>query len=337
MTKLKMLPMAVTMLGLSAGSSFAEIKLTDNLSTSGFLDMSISGAKDSTDNDATLKGSFDQFELDFMYKYGNISARADVNATPAASAPGVGAVDSARGATASTVYLEQGFVTYTNGGFGVGAGRFLSSSGFEAAEPTGLFQYSTSKTLVYGYYQNGINLSYTTPMFGLYGAVVSDLWNPQEFEMAQSPGFEGQISVMPVAGVTAKAAFLYQMYDTTGTGGTDDAQSLANVWAQYAAGSITAAAEFNYMMDWAAKEQTDLEGFGFLVMANYKFTDLFATTLRYSAISLDDKIESTDDYDSEVTLSPSLLLAPNLLSLAEARYDILSETFSYAVEATFTF
>ncbi|MDB5046954.1 MAG: porin [Fibrobacteres bacterium] len=284
--------------------------------------------------DATLNASFDQFELDFMYKFGNISARADVNATPSFSSPG--APQPAPGtATSSTVYLEQGFVSYANaGGFGISAGRFLSSSGFEAAEPTGMFQYSYSKTLVYGYYQNGLNLSYTTPMFGLYGAVVSDLWNPQEFDVMKSPGFEGQVTLTPVAGVTAKAAYLFQMYDTTGTGGDDESQSLLNVWAQYAAGPITAAGEFNLLMNWGPG---DFDGIGFLVMGNYKFTDKVAATLRYSAISIDDKNSATDDYDSEITVSPSYAISPNWLVLAEGKYELLPKKFDYAVESTFSF
>lgn len=332
MKRLKNLPMALTIIGLGAASSFAEIKLTDNLSTAGFLDMSLNGfAPDS--GDATLNASFDQFELDFMYKFGNISARADVNATPSFGSPG--APTPATGtATSSTVYLEQGFVGYSANGFGINAGRFLSSSGFEAAEPTGMFQYSYSKTLVYGYYQNGLNLSYTTPMFGVYGAVVSDLWNPQEFDVMKSPGVEAQVSVTPTTSITAKAAFLWQMYDTTGTGGDDEDQGLANVWAQYAAGPITAAAEFNYLIDWGP---ADLSGIGFLVMGNYKFTDKLAATLRYSAIDVDDKVSATDDYDSEITVSPSFAISGNWLVLAEGKYEFLPKKFDYAVESTFSF
>src|SRR5689334_11722625 len=85
-TNLKVL-MAMATFG--AVSSYADIKLTDNLSTSGFIDMSLNGAKDSVKgNDATLNASLDQFEVDFMYKYGNVSARADINALPSSMLPG---------------------------------------------------------------------------------------------------------------------------------------------------------------------------------------------------------------------------------------------------------
>jgi hypothetical protein len=330
MQKSKTISMGLTMLGLSAATSFAEIKINENLSTSGFLDMSVSGyAPDS--GDATLGASFDQFELDFMYKFGNVSARADVNATPAAWNPGAPMADTSKAGTSSAVYLEQGFVNYAMGAGGITVGRFLSSSGYEAAEPTGMFQYSYSKTLVYGYYQNGLALNYGTNMFALYGAVVSDLWNPQEFELANSPGFEGQVSLMPVEGVTAKVAYLYQIYDNP----DDESQSLLNAWVQYAKNALTVAGEFNLLTDWAiaGTPVTDASGMGWLALVNYKFTDKIATTVRYSGI----KFEDADDPDTEVTLSPSYAVSPNWLVLAEVKQEIDVKKTNYAVESTFSF
>lgn len=327
MKKTKSFPVAVALIGMGAATSFAEIKINDNLSTSGFLDMAIAGAAPS-EGDATLNASFDQFELDFMYKFGEISARADVNATPSARYPGSPIGDTASYATpTSAVYLEQGFVNYTKGSFGVTAGRFLSSSGYEAAEPTGMFQYSYSKTLVYGYYQNGLALNYSTPMFGLYGAVVSDLWNPQEFELLNSAGFEGQVTLTPVEGITAKIAYLYQIYDEAVTG--DESQSLLNAWAQYAKGPLTVAAEFNLLGDWGV---TDESGMGWLGLVNFKITDKVATTFRYSGIKMDDV-----DADTELTFSPSYAISGNWLALAEVKQELDKEVTSYALESTFAF
>jgi hypothetical protein len=322
----KKFPVALAVLGLGAASAFAEIKINDNLSTAGFLDMSIAGeAPDG--GDATLRTSFDQFELDFMYKFGGISARADVNAMPSTDSSALPGSGGKPGGNNSTVFLEQGFVNWTNGGFGLTAGRFLSASGFEAAEPTGMFQYSYSKTLFYGYYQNGVAVNYGTSLFGLYGAVVSDLWNPQEFEVLNSPGFEGQVSVMPVEGVTAKVAYLYQIIDDTTN---HDSQSLLNAWAQYAKGPLTVAAEFNMMSDWGA---ADYGGIGWLAMANYKITDKIAATVRYSGNKFDDPAET----DSEITFSPSYAISGNWLVLAEVKQEIDKKSTDYAVENTFSF
>lgn len=320
MNSLKKLPMALTAIGLGAASSFAEIKINDNLGFTGFLDMSLSGFYE--DDSDTLITSFDQLELDFMYKFGDkISARADINSL------GGGAV-----------VFEQGFVSYTNGGTGFSTGRFLSSSGFEAAEPTGLYQYSTSKNLFYGGYQNGVNAWFTTPQFGIYGAVVSDLWNSGEVDI-MTPGFEGQVTVTPMEGVTAKAAYLYQMYDEDVTG--DESQQLLNIWASYGKGPLLVAAEYNWLNDWNVTEENaagvlvpvnDGMGHGWLVMGNFKATETIAATLRYSGNLLGDA-----DADQEVTFSPSLALSPNWLAIAEIKYQLDAEITNYALESLFSF
>ena len=112
-----------------------------------------------------------------------------------------------------------------------------------------------------------------------------------------------------------------------------DNQQLLNIWASYAKGPITAAAEYNMLISWnLAGVGNDESGHGWLAMANYKFTDVFATTLRYSGIVLGD-----GDPDQEVTVSPSLALSPNWLALAEYRFNIDSSIQSYAVESTFSF
>lgn len=339
MNSFKKYSMAAALAGLGAIPSTAEIKLSDNLSTSGFLDMAILGV--THDDVNSLNASLDQFELDFMYKYGDkVSARVDLayggvgggSTTAEGTLGGVGFVN-----------LEQGFVTATLGALSISSGRFLSSSGWEAAEPTGMYQYSYSENItgpagaVYGGYQNGINFAYSTPMFGIYGAFVADLWSTADTDI-EYPGFEGQLSVMPIPGLTAKLAYLYQMHDEDAT--DDASQQLINFWASYATGPITVAGEFNYLMDWDAPGAgpTDEDGMGYLVMANYKFTPIFAATLRHSSM-----IYADLDPTMEFTVSPSVAVAANWLALAEFRYDIdpdeISDepTISYALETTFTF
>ncbi|MDB5103316.1 MAG: porin [Fibrobacteres bacterium] len=313
MKNLKTLPMAL-MLGLGAVASHGEIKLTDSLSMAGFLDMSANGVSPDS-GDATLNGSFDQFELDFFYKYGAISARADINSL---------------GSTGGVVF-EQGFVTATSGPLSLSVGKFLSVSGFEAAEPTGLYQYSVSKLLsgyagpTYGGYQNGLNLAYATPKFALYGSVVSSVWGTDTDLL--TPGFEAQVALMPVEGVTAKVTFLHEIYDDA----TDhDSQSEVNTWGSYAMGPLTVAAEYSLLINWGLANQS---GNGWLAMANYKLTDKVAATVRYSGI----KLEKEDDPDTEVTFSPSYAIVGNWLALAEVRYDIDKKNTYYAVENTFSF
>ena len=99
----------------AAQTVYAEVEF------SGFVDMSVF----SDDGDASM--SLDQFELDASTDLGGgISMRADVNAL---------------GPTAP-VELEQAFITYDTGeGLALTVGKFLSCTGFEAAEPTGMYQF----------------------------------------------------------------------------------------------------------------------------------------------------------------------------------------------------
>ena len=312
MYRVKMLPMALTVLSFGAVTAFAEIKLTDNLSTSGFLDMSASGLAPDV-GDANLNATFDQLELDFMLKFGNISGRADIN-----SLGGGG------------VTFEQGYVTGTSGALSVTAGRFASCSGFEGLEPTAMYQYSYGKTYsTYGVYENGVGLNYAVEKWGIYGAVVSDIWAAGESDFL-TPGIELQFSLMPAEGVTAKVAYLYQMYDEDITG--DASQQLVNVWASYAKGPVTVGVEYNQLLDWIGGTDNAETGMGYLAMANYKINDKVAATVRYSGLTIGD-----GDPDSEITFSPSYAISGNWLVLAEVKQEIDAKNTDYAVESTFSF
>ncbi len=307
------------MLGLGAAASFADVKLSDNLSINGFLDMSANGMAPDT-GPKTLNAEIDQFEVDFMLKYGFLTARTDINSI---------------GPTGAVVF-EQGFVTASlTPALSMSVGKFLSSSGFEAAEPTGLYQYSQSKLLTgyagptYGYYENGLNIAYAAPKFALYGAVLTSVWSGSGENDLKTPGFEAQVALMPIEGVTAKATFLHEIYDDTSSA-NHDSQSEVNVWASYAKGPLTVAGEYSYLMNWHAKDET---GNGWLVMGNYKITDKLAATVRYSGI----KLKTPKDPDTEITFSPSYAVSPNWLVLAEIRQDLDSKTTEYAAEDTFSF
>ncbi len=300
----------LTMLGVGASAPLAEIRLTENLGVGGFIDMSTSY----DDVSEEFVGGFDRFDLEFFYNYGAVSARADISAVD----EGVGFV--------------QGFVTYTIDGFAVTAGKFLSSSGFEAAKAPGLYQYSYSKNCdgtlpggcAYGGYQHGLALSYGTDMFALYGSVVAGVWDGSNTDF-KTPGFEAQLSLTPIEGVTAKVAYLYDILDEVG----HDQQQLVNAWASYETGPLTVAAEYNLLMDWGAN---GVNGNGWLAMINYAFLEKAAVTLRYSGVVLDD-----GDMDTEVTFSPSYAITDNLAVLAEIKRELDAEVTSFAAEALFTF
>ncbi len=299
---MKKLLLLLAILAFSATSSFAQIKITDNLTVTGFFDMS------STYDTATKSNSlsFDQFEVDFIYNYGRgLSAQADINSLSG------GSVD-----------LEQAFVTYkAPNGFSITGGKFLSCSGWETAEPTGLYQYSYSATLVYGGYQNGAAVGFGNGKVGFFGSVVSSVWDGSDTSF-DDLGFEAQIAFTPVEAFTAKVAYLWE-----DMGGFE--QSLLNGWAMYATGPVTLAAEYNYLANWG---ESGNGGYGWILMGNMALSDKVGATVRYSGLDTD-----ADGKFTEITFSPSYTITDNWGVLAELRRDIDSEVTLFAFESIFTF
>ena len=312
MRKSTSLNLAAGALGLLAASSFADIKVSDQLSLSGFIDMStyyntqvftFPGFTGTADEPGA---TFDQFELDFMYKFSDkLSARVDLNG-------GQGAVA-----------VEQGFISYAaTSALTIQTGKFLSVSGWEAAEPTGMYQYDYSNAFVYGGYQNGINVSYTvSPMIALYAALVDGIWVADG--SLERPGIEAQVALFPTKEITVKATNLFQQSPGYIT-------DVINVWGAYTAGPLTAALEGNYLMNYTAEDDN---GFGGLIMANYKLTDALAVTGRFSMLDTDAMAEATQ----EVTIAPSLALTSNWFLLADVKYQLAAEELGFALETTVTF
>lgn len=294
--------MSVAVLLFFVAPTFAQIKVTDNLSVTGFFDMSTTY---NTGNKANTL-SFDQFEIDFMYDYGmGFTAQADINSL------GGGSVD-----------LEQAFVTYTDeSGFSITGGKFLSCSRWETAEPTGLYQYSYSATLVYGGYQNGVAVGFGNDQVGFYGSVVSSVWNGADTSFDDF-GFEAQIAFMPSESVTAKVAYIWEDMGAFN-------QSLINGWAMFAQGPLTLAAEYNHLLDWGAKGNN---GYGWILMANMGLSEKVAATVRYSGLDTDTTTKFT-----EITFSPSVVITDNVGALAELRRDIDAKVTHFAVETIFSF
>ena len=303
---------AMLTLTLMLGSAAAEIKLNDNLSVSGFLDMS----SVTTMGDETETGlSFDQFEMDFHLNYGSVTGQVDIDST-----------DDFQG-----IKLEQGFVTYTAPkdmlpGVSITAGRFLSSLGFEAAEPTGLYQYSFSEGIPYPGYQNGVAIN-VKPMkeAGLYVSFVSSVWDVNETD-AGTPGMEAQLALTPIEQITAKVGYALDAMD-------DYTQTELNAWVSFAQGPLTLAGEIDLLGNWGADGNS---GMHFLGMANVSLADIIsvpvAATVRFSGIDTDNEGTST-----EFTFSPSYTATDNWLLLAEFKQRLDAEETIIAVESLFTF
>ncbi len=299
---------------ISLPSAAAGIELGEGLSVTGFADMSI-WSNDSDGQAATF--GIDQFEMDFMYTgSAGVSAEVDIEYGES-SAGGPGDDDT---------FVEQAFITkqFTDS-FSMKVGRFLSYSGWETEEPTGLFQYSGVgyAPYFYGYYQQGISAAYNAGMFGFTASLVNSVFDPLDRDSGEL-SYELGLSLMPMEGLTAKVFFLSEKDDAL-----DDDTTVVNAWVSYAMSGFTFAAEYN-TADYAG----GAEGDGFLLMANYA-SGPWGITGRYH----DFDVDGTADVKG-FTISPSYKVGDNLLLVAEYRKDDVAgggKPTSVALEALFTF
>jgi len=298
----------------------AEIELGSGISISGFLDMSYSSF--SPDGGSTTESiGIDQFETTFKYAGSSgVSAQVDIE-----YGEGFDGSD-------DETFVEQAFVTkaFTEQ-FSVKAGRFLSYSGWETEEPTGLFQYSGTgyAPYFYGFYQNGVSAYFDGGTFAVMGSVVTSAFNPEDRNSTDGVdddmAYEFGLALMPAEGLTAKA-----FYISDGDTDTD----IINVWASYAVSGFTFAGEYN-TADYGAAG----EGDGFLLMANYA-TGPFGFTVRYHDFEIEDGAGVVVDDGSAITLAPSYAVGDNLLLVTEYRMDSSDtngDSDAFAIEALFTF
>lgn len=303
-------------------AAYADIEIGQGLTIKGFADMSFTSYdydENGTVNDFSVESAgIDQFETDFLFTGSNgVSAQVDIEYGES-SAGGPGDDDT---------FVEQAFVTkaFTEQ-FSMKVGRFLSYSGWETEEPTGLFQYSGTgyAPYFYGYYQNGLSAMYDSSVVDVMASVVTSAFDPLDRD-TDDLGYEVGLALTPVEGLTAKLFYIKD--DATDT-------DIINFWASYAVSGFTFAAEYN-VADYAA----NAEGDGFLVMANYA-TGPFGITLRYHDFSIENGAGVTTTEDSAITLSPSYKVGDNLLLVAEYRVDDYGNDADgelFALEALFTF
>lgn len=303
-------------------------QLSEKLSVTGFIDMSYV-VTDPDGGDSTTSSGLDQFELDFVYDFGQkLTAQVDLEYQ-----------DNGSG---EEVDIEQAFFNYkVSDSVNFKAGRFLSYSGWETEEPTGLFQFSGTgyAKYFYGGYQQGASVNYSDSMFTVGLSVVNDLGDLEgEARDTEEPGVELMLAASPTEDWTVKA-----FYMTDKLAGTDETTKMLNVWTSYAIGGLTLAAEVNSSENTGAAfalAGLDAEADGYLLMANYAW-DKYGVTLRYHESEVESGAGVTVEELSAITLASSYQLTDNLLLVAEYRMDeddiagLDSNTF--AVEALLTF
>jgi hypothetical protein len=275
----------------------------------GFID--IAGQKQGADSETSFVG---QVEINLDFSSGPVSASVDLDFTESqglSDGDGDGFVedDDTTGGN-----LEEAVVTYDFGnGLSVSAGKMLSYMGFEAYDPTNMYQYSyaydigfqndTGAQMIYDAYDVGVSIDYGTDAFSI------GLWSSMEADA----GYEIALAYTGVENFTAKA--IYSDFSAP----TSEAYEKSTYWVSYQLDKLLIAGEI------AENDQLDTgdDVEGFLIMANYGVTDAAAITLRYSGIELTGATNGTVSYEgTKFTISPSYVFNDNLSGLVEySSYD----------------
>ena len=274
------------------------------LELSGFVDLYFQTQKKVETTDVS------QVELNLDYESGPISVSIDYD---------IYSTDGNNDGTAdqSGADLEEAIITYDFGnGFSITGGKMLSYLGFEAYDPTNMYQYSYAYDQgggaqnIYDGYDDGVSLDFANDTFsvGIFASVEQD------------GGYEYAFAFTGIDNLTVKAIMAdWDAYETT------------TYWASYQMEKLLVAAEV------AEKDNTtgtDIEGW--LIMGNYAVTDAVGLTLRYSEQEV-----GTDEYE-KITISPSYVFTDNLSGLIEySTYDASVAANDpgdlFAVEVIFTF
>jgi hypothetical protein len=239
-----------------------------------------------------------QVELNFSYSTGPVSAMVGLDFGEYSK---YGPADN----------LEEAYVTYDFGsGFSVTAGKMLSYMGFEAFDPTNMYQYSYAYDIdattisengiqsIYDAHDYGASVDYSADSFSV------GVWSSLE----DDAGYEFALAYTGLENFTAKAIwsdFSKQGYEKE------------TFWVSYQLGKLLLAGEI------AEKDSTDQAANGndvegYLVMANYALTDSAAVTLRYSEEEVSAATTPAPIYDgAKFTISPSYVFTDNLSGLVE--------------------
>ncbi len=339
-----------------AASSFSmgEIVVNDFLSFEGFVDSSYSHTDAEAEGTKESDNSFgiDQVEISWLFDFDTVTAQIDIE-YEGSQRETVVAWDGPGNETGSgdndSVIVEQAFVNYALGnGDVITAGRYASMLGFEAFEPTGLYQYSTAYDIsgfdfdVNSNYVQGVKYTRTsdTTFFGIsvqdqaFGTDGDRLGGDDNgtygVEVAGSMDLGNGFTVF--AGATFESA--------------DEDSELYNAYVTYETGAWLFAAEINI----AEGEQAvgaDIELMSGLLMANYAYSDVASVTARISAIEVE--IGNNDLDITKYTVAHNYALSDNLLlvteiSLADGELDLTDDGNSFdgdsltaAVELLFSF
>ena len=337
---------------LAAASSLAtaEIKINEFLSFEGFVDMSYSHTAIEEDGDKESDNSFaiDQVEIDWLFNFGKVTARVDLQHE-----------NNADGQNDNEV--EQAFVSYDLGnGLVITGGRYESGLGLEAKEPTGLYQYSTAYARdggedgtdsVLPQYAQGVKATYTSNGNVFYLSLQDESDENDDGRL----GGDGNSSWAVELGSSIDLGDGLGWFIGGVIGDSDGDEEdyyIVNSHLTYQTGDWTIGAEIVCgVTDEDEFDNGDLgaanegsETLQALLMANYAYNECCSITGRISIVDADYEDGTDEDYEVlKYTLAHNNALTDNLAIITEVSYidgeldgDDYEELVG-AVEALFTF
>ena len=295
-----------------AASSFsmAEIVINDFLSFEGFVLSSYThtesdaGPVDESDNTFEV----DQVEISWLFNFGAVTGQIDLQHEGGSNNESEGNV------------VEQAFVSYAlSGGGVVTAGRYASMLGFEAYEPTGLYQASTAYDIA-GYdfdvnssYVQGVKYTRTSDTVFL-GVSLQDQSFGNDANRLGGDG-DGSFGVEVAASIDLGNGF------SIFAGGTfenaEEDTELYNAYVTYETGAWLFAAELN-LGEGEQDGGPDVELRSGLLMANYAYSDIASVTARFSDIEVE--VGGIEADITKYTLAHNYAFTDNLLLVTEVSY-----------------
>jgi hypothetical protein len=325
-----------------AASSFSmgEIVVNDFLSFEGFVDSSyshtdIDEGTSGVSSDNSNEFGVDQVEISWLFNFDTVTAQLDLQYEG----------DSNEGNNIDGELVEQAFVNFAlaNGDV-VTAGRYASMLGFEAFEPTGLYQYSTAydDSGLPGYAQG---VKYTRESdASFFGISIQD----EAFDFGGDNNLSSSSYAIEVAYAqdlgNGVAAFIGAAFEDADAGDT----YIVNSYVTYETGAWLFAAEVNFgnsengAFDIDNVTGNDVDVMSGLVMANYAYSDDSSVTARLSYEEVENE-SSVEGETTKYTLAHNKALADNLALIVEISYadsEIANQDIEgsqLAVELLFTF
>jgi hypothetical protein len=317
---------------LFAYSANAEIVLTEDLSVSGYIDVAVVDGADDEKKTTNTNSSVAEFELGFAFtpaesKWSAVAELSfdnnrTVNNIEFDDKNSDGIIDEGElTAEDNNAKFEKVMVTYAySDALSFTAGNMLTYQGFEAADATGLYQFSYQgiggNPVYSAAYAPGASVDYVTDSYELG-------WWIGGYEGEADASYEYYAAYTGVENLTVK--FIYA---------DDPGYETYNTWASYDYGDFTFAAEYTS----TDNEDTEDDLEVFMALVYYAYGDA-GLTLRYSSGEYSDDDFEGDDF-TRFTVSPSYAFSDNVFGLVEYSVDDIKgdgTDTSLAAELIFSF